>query len=103
MKKLVLLIVSIGIFVGCNKDCYSLLPKCLNEKIDKQELNPSGAITRYTTQKGFVYEVFLGDFADIFDEKCKVVCTLGGFAGNTICFDGTDTLTLSNPVVVWEE
>ncbi len=79
------------------------MPNCLSEKIKHKHIQPSGAVTRYTTQKGFVFEIYVGDGADVYDEECNIICFLGGFVGNTTCVDGTDTLAFSNPVVVWEE
>lgn len=94
---------SILFFVGCGKDNDSLLPKCLSEKINDKDSQLHGAITRYSTQKGYVYENYSGSGADVYDGKCNIICFLGGVAGNTICVDGSDTLVFSNPVVVWEE
>jgi hypothetical protein len=91
------------IFVGCAKDCDSLLPTCLRKKMERNEIQTNGPITRYDTKKGHVFEIILGDFSNVYDENCNVVCTLGGFVGVTDCVNGADTLELTNPVVVWEE
>lgn len=91
------------ILVGCAKDCDNLLPPCLRKKIERNEIQTNSAITRYDTKKGHVYEIILGDFSDVYDENCNVICSLGGFVGVIDCVNGTDTLELTNPVVVWEK
>jgi hypothetical protein len=105
MKKPFVILTSIFFLflLGCSKDCDSLLPNCLREKINDKEIQPNGSIIRYNSSKGHVYEVYSGDFSNVFDENCSIVCSLGGFVGVIDCVNGTDTLVLTNPVVVWEE
>jgi hypothetical protein len=101
MKKLALTPIIVLLLLGCKKECDSLLPNCLHEKIKDGEIH--GSITRYNSSKGHLYEVILGDFSDLLDDNCNVVCMLGGFVGVTDCVNNGDTLELTSPVVVWEE
>lgn len=100
MKKLTFITFFTILLFGCQKDCESLLPNCLKEKIKAKEIH--GAITRYNSSIGHVYEVFPGDFSDVYDENCDIVCSLGGFVGVVDCVIDGDTLVLTNPVVIRE-
>lgn len=103
MKYLSIILAFVTLLFGCSKDCDFLLPSCLRQKIKDKEIQTGGSIKRYDSPVGHVYEVYQGDFANVYDKNCNVVCTLGGFVGVTDCVNGTDTLLLTNPVVVWEE
>ena len=101
MKKFAFTSIIALVLFSCKKDCDSLLPNCLNDKIKDKEIH--GSITRYNSSKGHLYEVYLGDFSNVYNEDCDIVCSLGGFVGIIDCVNNGDTLVLTNPVVVWEE
>jgi hypothetical protein len=88
-----ILIFSIALFfLSCNDDGPRDIPLCIDQEIEVFEefACPGGDLTIWNFDGDEVYCFNQGNcLADgsayIYDEQCNLICTLGGFAGNTLC------------------
>lgn len=90
--KAVLILIVPFLLLSCSKDDDNTqhnYPDCLQSEVDRildVEPQPNRAsIELYTYQDQDVYVVhsnFPDDQASVYNAKCEVICSVGGFAGN---------------------
>ncbi len=107
MKFAITIIVLITFLTGCEKlDVEKGTPRCVRAEIRKAG-TCTEHVTRYTYKGQTVY-VFDGDNCDdgaqaIIDDRCRVLCVLGGIAGNHNdpgCPNFWQEVT--QPVLIWQ-
>lgn len=99
---------------GCSKlDLEIRVPGCIRDEIKNFKnsgvaCDSSAEVDRYDFQGAKVYVFEPGNCGadlpvSIYDEKCNLVCTLGGFTGTTKC-NGIDFYDhATNKVIVWKK
>lgn len=88
MKYLALVTLSATIlfFSSCKKDIAAGIPNCIKSRINAG--NDLIRVEEYFFQNKTVYTFstdIADDFTDIYDESCKLICQIGGFAGISVC------------------
>ena len=102
------------IFSSCQKEDVDMEDEsaCISQKIEAYKASnlpcKSGkSIYRYEFQGEYVYVFNPGNcgadmMSDVYDEKCQLICGLGGIAGNQICNEENFWETATNELLIWE-
>ena len=113
MGKVFILCILIPInILGCEKLGLKIdVPNCIENKIKEFKDSPLACdsrakVLRYYFLDSQVYVFEPGDCGadlptDVYDSNCNIICTLGGYAGNTICQGVNFEENATNKILVW--
>lgn len=109
----ILLIAFTITFFGCqNTDLEEDIPGCIQQKIKEFDESiiscDSGAtVYRYLFQGQFVFVFNPGNCiadgaASVYDEKCNLICSLGGLIGNIMCNGDNFGENSADETLIWK-
>ena len=99
--------------ISCQKvDLKEDTPDCIERKIiefksDNSTCESGKQVHRYIFQGEYVYVFSPGNcgadmLANVYNEDCVLICSLGGIAGNTTCNEEEFSTNATNETLIWE-
>ena len=101
------------VLMSCEKiDLQEETSNCIERKIiefkaDESNCKTGKKVHRYVFQDEYVYVFSPGScgadmMANVYNEDCVLICSLGGIAGNTTCNEEEFSTNATDETLIWE-